>query len=74
MSDFDHPEYDSKEEEAIDWYRHYMSISVETLMAELCSVAVNDNRRLTTPMEMAVEDRMEEIGEVGGFPSEGGDR
>jgi len=68
---FDHPQYDSKSEEAIDWYRHYMSVPVETLMAEFCSVVVNDKLELTASMEMAVEDRMEAISEVGGFPSEG---
>lgn len=69
--DFDHPVFDSKEEEVIDWYRHYMSVPVETLMAEFCSVVVNDERELTASMEMAVEDRMEAISEVGGFPTEG---
>jgi len=61
MSDFDHPEYDSSEEEAIDWYRHYMSVSKEVLAAEYLSASLRENRDVSTAMEMAAKSRVEEV-------------
>lgn len=61
MSDFDHPEYDSSEEEAIDWYRHYMAVHEEVLAAEYLSASLRENREVTKPMEMAAKDRLEEV-------------
>lgn len=67
MSDsegFDHPEYDSLEEEAIDWYRHYMSVHVEVLAAEYLSTSLRENREVSEAMEMAAKDRLEDLEEV----------
>jgi len=61
MSDYNEDRYDSLEEEAIDWYRHYMSIQPEDLAGEYLSTSLRENREVSKALEMAAKDRIEEI-------------
>lgn len=56
--------YDSRAEEAIDWYQHYMSIQVEALGMEYAMKATNEDSEPTVPMEEAVKARREEMTEA----------
>jgi len=58
MATTDH--YDSTEEEAIDWYQHYMAIPAGELAAQYALKAHGDGT-ITTAMEMAMQKRSEEI-------------
>jgi len=49
------------EAEAIEWYKHYMNIQIQDLVAEYIACSVRDNRELTPAMEAAMEDRMDEM-------------
>jgi len=52
--------YDSAEAEAIDWYQHYMSIP-DVELAVQYALKSNDGEPITTAMEMAMEQRSEDI-------------
>jgi len=57
-NDPDH--YDSRAEEAIDWYEHYMSVQIEDLVAEYLSASLRDNRHVSESMRMAIQSRRNE--------------
>jgi hypothetical protein len=52
--------YDTREEEAIDFYNHYLSIQIQDLVAEYVSRSIRDEREVTPPLRMAMEERMDE--------------
>jgi hypothetical protein len=58
---FDENHYDSRAEEAIDWYQHYKSIEARHLLAEYISCQTRDNRTVSDAMQMAVETRRAEL-------------
>lgn len=61
---FDEIHYENRAEEAIDWYRHYMSVRAEDLAAEYLSRTLRDDREVPEPIEMAAKDRLEEVEKV----------
>lgn len=56
--------YESREEEVIDSYRHYMSVQPEDLAACYLSASLRENREVSVAMEMAAKDRVEDLEEV----------
>lgn len=48
--------YDSRAEEAIDWYQHYMSIQEDDLIAEYTTT-----KNPPTSMEMAAKERIPQV-------------
>lgn len=61
MSDYDEDHYESLEEEVIDWYRHYMSVSAEDLAGCYLSASLREDREVSKAMEMAAKDRVEDL-------------
>lgn len=60
MSDFNTQHFDSAEEEAIDWYQHYMAIPAADLAVQV-ALRLHADQELSVPMEMAFDERREEI-------------
>jgi hypothetical protein len=79
MSDFEGVEsyepkgkgpYESRAEEVIDWYQHYMAVSIEELALEYMAKVGSEESDPSKAMEMAVEERS---GEAGRYLVEGGE-
>jgi len=59
-------DWESEAREAIDLYRHYMSIRADDLLAEYASAKVRDNREATrmAAIEEAFDDRYDEMDDL----------
>jgi hypothetical protein len=57
-------QYDSEAEATIDWYQHYMSVSIEDLAMEFMARKSSDESEVSEAMRMAVEARTEEAGDA----------
>lgn len=56
--------FDSRAEEAIDWYQHYMAVQIEDLALEYISKKGSEGPDPSPMMEKAIEARSEEAGRV----------
>lgn len=61
MEPNDSSHYDSRAEEAIDWYKHYMSLQMQDLIADYVARSIRDEREVSESLRMAMQDRMEEM-------------
>lgn len=55
---FDELHYENRAEEAISWYRHYMSVEKGDLAAEYRACLQHDKRRVSAPMQEAAKQRL----------------
>jgi hypothetical protein len=60
---YNEEQYDSEAEEAIDWYQHWKSISIEGLAMEY-TLREQSDREVPVSLRMAVEAREEEMSEA----------
>lgn len=52
--------HDSRAEEAIDWYQHYMAVGVKDLALDYMMRVQSEKSEPPVPMEKAVEARQDE--------------
>jgi hypothetical protein len=53
--------HDSREEEVIDWYQHWMAIPTEELAMQFALKVQSDEAEPSTAMTMAVEAKADEM-------------
>jgi len=46
---------------AIEWYKHYMTINPNYLLAEYASCKVRDNREVSPALDAAFDERRDEM-------------